>query len=1398
MFVGLSPGIPSQMSVDYAAFEKEPQTPSRCFHCLGTLLNTNTIDKFKNCDKKDLLTNIGGQLWKDITSGDAISNPTLLSRFLILTYADLKKYRYYYWFAFPCLCSPSDVTMLTDPKALNSRFNAVQLDSFLNSYDNFQLGGLRYQSYFVICEDGESVSVTNLSDLKQCFQNHKKVLLGFADPCSLAGNPGWPLRNLLTLFAYHWAKIQNKVEVVCFRDRTKDGVREISHSIVLTLDISSTNSIEECPQCIGWEKNERQKMGPRMVNLSASMDPKRLAESAVSLNLKLMRWRLLPELDLDKISRTKCLLLGAGTLGCNVARCLMGWGVKTITLVDNGKISYSNPVRQSLYVFDDCMQGGKPKAETAAKALEKIYPGIVFMVDPIKEEGRELLKVAEAFNVHSAPIRIGVVFVVDFNPELTGEMDAGIALVRAFEYIKQEEDESKALSFITDVYEKGEDLVAIFGADSEYDSMRKSAHDFISQSGLSDFPQVLMNGIPLKKESLTMENFEEGVVAAILQATPVIQKAAYDGSLHDNIVVLDWLMEKDNVMPRLNSRVLSPTISTLDFTENTDEMIFEDVDTFRMMSSKDMTSILSQNMKYLTRKDEETVRAVTMWIVCDLETPIGRDLLYSALKNLKSSHELRLGVLFNPSDVEDSFISTAIYVALTTLENQLARSLITKLVKEENVADLKSRAKTIADLEVHGMDMEAYVQALKEQTTDFLTVHSTFVRKVLKFPAGRRGIVTNGKVIGPFEESEEFNQQDIELQEKYIYQQSAKRIREQIKKLGIVGDQGSDLLMKVAALLTSKTTADSRKDLHYHANVHSAVKIPSESSSPAFQIEAILDPLSTDAQKMAPMLMVLKEVANVDITIFMNSRSKLSDMPLKNFYRYVLEPTLQFKADGSLTAGPLAKFVDLPHKSLLTLGMNPPESWLVEAVRSPYDLDNILLEEVEYGVTGEFDLEYILLEGHCHDATTGQPPRGLQFTLSAKNNPVVMDTIVMANLGYFQLKTNPGVWHLQMREGRSSEIYSISGHEYTDTPEGADDIVVTIGNFKSKTIRVKVNKKTGMEDEDLLADEEEDDSTGLWGSLSSTLTGSVKEDDKDATLNIFSLASGHLYERLLRIMMLSVLKQTKMKVKFWFLKNYLSPTFKDFIPHMAENYGFQYELVQYKWPRWLTQQKEKQRIIWGYKILFLDVLFPLDVKKIIFVDADQIVRTDLQELNDFDLQGAPYGYTPFCSDRKEMDGFRFWKSGYWASHLAGRKYHISALYVVDLKKFRRIAAGDRLRGQYQGLSQDPNSLSNLDQDLPNNMIHQVKIKSLPQEWLWCETWCSDQSKAAAKTIDLCNNPLTKEPKLQAAMRIVPEWKNYDYEIKVLWDEIYGTNTQSQIEYEPPVLDNISDKKKEEL
>lgn len=43
--------------------------------------------------------------------------------------------------------------------------------------------------------------------------------------------------------------------------------------------------------------------------------------------------------------------------------------------------------------------------------------------------------------------------------------------------------------------------------------------------------------------------------------------------------------------------------------------------------------------------------------------------------------------------------------------------------------------------------------------------------------------------------------------------------------------------------------------------------------------------------------------------------------------------------------------------------------------------------------------------------------------------------------------------------------------------------------------------------------------------------------------------------------------------------------------------------------------------------------------------SDQIVRTDLKELVDIDLEGAPYGYAPMGDDREEVEGFRFWKTG---------------------------------------------------------------------------------------------------------------------------------------------------------
>ena len=198
--------------------------------------------------------------------------------------------------------------------------------------------------------------------------------VAFVDPSNYSESPSWPLRNLLVLIKQRYRL--NKVQILCYRDT--QARRHEARSIILPLstDPAEDTQAAKMPSVTGWERDGGAKLRARMVNLSDYMDPTRLADQAVDLNLKLMKWRLAPELNLDTIKNTKCLLLGAGTLGSYVSRNLMGWGVRKITFVDYGNVSFSNPVRQPLFQFDDCIDGGKPKALRAAEALKEIYPGV--------------------------------------------------------------------------------------------------------------------------------------------------------------------------------------------------------------------------------------------------------------------------------------------------------------------------------------------------------------------------------------------------------------------------------------------------------------------------------------------------------------------------------------------------------------------------------------------------------------------------------------------------------------------------------------------------------------------------------------------------------------------------------------------------------------------------------------------------------------------------------------------------------------------------------------------------------------------------------------------------------------------------------------------------------------
>ena len=770
----------------------------------------------------------------------------------------------------------------------------------------------------------------------------------------------------------------------------------------------------------------------------------------------------------------------------------------------------------------------------------------------------------------------------------------------------------------------------------------------------------------------------------------------------------------------------------------------------------------------------ETLPAVLL-VVADLDSDEGSSLAEEAVSFSRDNPDVDVSFLHSSAaraSLEPSIVFAGVVLQLgsNVVDADTIQSLLTLkqvLQKQDNPLDLE------------GVDEEADAAEAFWKSTQPLV-------EAVGLRPGENGVVFSGRALGPLPAGTKFSKD--EFTQLLMFERS-KRLKPAMAALQGLGFQDRIKFPWMGAVLSSvialSTTSNVPEGIFESApplrmaqfeqwtSDHTMISAGNADAA-SIHLVASIDPTSEVAQRWIPMLKVLSELNGVFLRLFLNPREQMQELSIKRFYRHVLDAKPSFTKEGALQ-DLQATFQGVPKEALLNLALDVPPAWLVAPKESIYDLDNIKLSTLKdsTNIDAIYELENILIEGHSRDVTTGPPPRGVQLLLGTEEQAHYADTIIMANLGYFQFKANPGYWKIQLQAGRSSEIFHIdsAGQKGYSPQPGDESTDIALMSFQGQTLYPRLSRQEGREEDDVLegpgkAGKAMDylSKAAKFASAMLSTAGLAPQAEAQADINIFSVASGHLYERMLNIMMLSVMRHTNHTVKFWFIEQFLSPSFKASLPALAEHYHFSYALVTYKWPHWLRAQKEKQREIWGYKILFLDVLFPLNLDKVIFVDADQIVRTDMYDLVEYNLQGAPYAFTPMCDSRTEMEGFRFWKQGYWKTFLRGLPYHISALYVVDLKLFRQMAAGDRLRQQYHSLSADPNSLSNLDQDLPNHMQHVLPIHSLPQEWLWCETWCADEALETARTIDLCNNPLTKEPKLERARRQVPEWTVYDDEI----------------------------------
>ena len=158
----------------------------------------------------------------------------------------------------------------------------------------------------------------------------------------------------------------------------------------------------------------------------------------------------------------------------------------------------------------------------------------------------------------------------------------------------------------------------------------------------------------------------------------------------------------------------------------------------------------------------------------------------------------------------------------------------------------------------------------------------------------------------------------------------------------------------------------------------------------------------------------------------------------------------------------------------------------MQTINAVHDLDNLRVDQNDPStqfVFAEFTLKHLVAYGTCYDKTRQSPPNGLQLVLgeihlgsdsmSEKMRPYFhqrSDTLVMKNLGYFQLQADPGIWSIQLASGRASNIYRIVDPGSTNSNTDVLGQEMVIRNFLGEMQQLRVQKRDGMESVPLLDD----------------------------------------------------------------------------------------------------------------------------------------------------------------------------------------------------------------------------------------------------------------------------------------------------------------------------------------
>jgi len=379
---------------------------------------------------------------------------------------------------------------------------------------------------------------------------------------------------------------------------------------------------------------------------------------------------------------------------------------------------------------------------------------------------------------------------------------------------------------------------------------------------------------------------------------------------------------------------------------------------------------------------------MTFHVLLDLSSQEGIQLLRESLKYLNKtrSQHTRIAFIHSGENLLPGLAKVfAGLQALSTQDRSLAIQLMDEVAVHLKDQDHNTSWQGLSEQDlatiVEGWDVQDSLKSIVHEAwkgaqsdEELANVALEMREKVFKVPARTSAVFGNGRKVEVTEEVP-FAAEDFEILEGFQKHQ-ANLIWDYLNEIKVAmnAEMLSDIIMRIGGFLAfywggdvfdvNNELIDTMKSESYVSVTADNDGANSSEMEALVTLTGVVDPLSKGAQRLASFLVFARDQLGLPIRLVFAPNVQVSELPLKNFYRFALS------MHGS---EPHAKFQSLPRQHILTMRMDTPEIWNVQASKAAQDMDNLRCDSLLCGDDGttttrvEYNLKNMIVVGQCFD-----------------------------------------------------------------------------------------------------------------------------------------------------------------------------------------------------------------------------------------------------------------------------------------------------------------------------------------------------------------------------------------------------------------------------------------------